>query len=289
MMAYPLSDAVRVAAVLLAAVPLIQSVYRSRTDVVVIDVAVMDGKNPVTNLTKDDFEVRDNGVLQTVLDFDRGKLPLDVTLTIDISGSMTAAKRRAVERAVAQVSNSLGPDDRAGVVTFGKGVAESAPLRHPPVTVDLRVQGIGTSVLDAILLALVTPPTVDRRQLNLFMTDGDDTTSMFDPKTVLDTARHTNGQLSFVVLRGGGVDVDGAVRDVFGTIARATGGEVIQIDQHEALTEAFMTAIENFRMSYLLRYTPTGVPSLGWHDVSVRVKGRNYTIRARRGYSSTAR
>jgi hypothetical protein len=117
------------------------------------------------------------------------------------------------------------------------------------------------------------------------MTDGDDTTSFFDARTVVETAKHTHGQLSFVVLRGGGTRADGAVRTAFQTIARTTGGEVLEIAQNEQLSPAFLTALANFRMSYLLRYSPTGVAPGGWHDVVVTVPSGQYSVRARRGYS----
>jgi len=262
-------------------------VYRVRADVVVIDVAVADGRKPITNLTKDDFELRDNGVVQKILDFDHGVLPIDVTLTIDISGSMTRQKRMAVERAVAQVSGLLREVDRGAVWTFGRTVVESTPLRHPPIAVDLSQTGTGTSVFDALLLSVVMPPIPDRRQLNVFMTDGDDTTSAFDEDTVLETAKHTHGQLSFVIVKGGGTDADGNVMRTFRSIARSTGGEILQIDQDEHLSQAFITAIQNFRTAYVLRYTPTGVTGPGWHEVAVKVKSKNYNIRARRGYQGS--
>jgi Mg-chelatase subunit ChlD len=260
------------------------SVYRARSDIVVIDAAVLDGKKAITTLTKDDFELRDNGVVQRVLDFDHGRMPLDVTMTIDISGSMTREKRAAVERAVGQVSRALDQEDRAGVVLFGRSVADATPLRHPPIAVDLTQTGGGTSVFDALLLSLVTAPLPDRRQLNIVMTDGDDTTSFFDHDTVVETAKHTAGQMSFVVLKGGSTDADGPVMNAFKSITKTTGGEIIQIDADEALSEAFLRAIENFRTSYVLRYAPTGVPAVGWHDVTVSVKAKRYTIRSRRGY-----
>ncbi len=49
---------------------------------------------------------------------------------------------------------------------------------------------------------------------------------------------------------------------------------------------AFLRALEDFRTSYVLRYTLEGVSSAGWHDVAVRVvkPGTRYQVRARRGY-----
>jgi hypothetical protein len=59
---------------------------------------------------------------------------------------------------------------------------------------------------------------------------------------------------------------------------------VVEIDADENLSETFLAAIEDFRTSYVLRYTPAGVKPEGWHEVTVSVKQRNYTVRARRGY-----
>jgi len=265
-----------------------QAVYRARTDVVVIDVAVADGRKPVTNLTKDDFELRDNGVVQQILDFDRQRMPLDVTVTIDMSGSMNQKKREIVERALGQIGASLQPADRAAVVTFAATIAERTPLGPPPLVVDLSTPRGGTSVLDTLLLSLVTAPIVDRRQFSLFMTDGEDTTSYFDPFTVVETAKFANGQTSVVIVRDGGHLNHGAVLTAFRSVTNLSGGEMIELDGGDDLSQAFLTAVENFRTSYVLRYSPAGVPARGWHDVGVTLKSRNrnHTIRARRGYWS---
>jgi hypothetical protein len=261
-----------------------QGVYRGRADIVVIDVSVSNGRTAIAGLTRDDFVLTDDGVPQAILDFAHGTLPLDVTLTLDISGSMTPAKRAAMERAVSQVSAALMPADRAAVVTFASSVAAAAPLRHPPIAISLGDTGRGTSVLDALLVSLVTTPVVGRRQISIVMTDADDTSSFFDARTVIDTAAYAPGVMSFVVVRDGGTRADGVVLGTFRAVARATGGEVIQIGQDDPLSRAFLAAIGNFRASYVLRYTPAGVSATGWHDVAVTVKSRKYDIRARRGY-----
>jgi len=259
-----------------------QTVYRAQTDVVVIDAAVTNGRTPVTNLTKDDFEVKDNGVVQSILDFSRETAPLDVTVTIDVSGSMTRADRVVVERALAAISGALTPADRAAVVTFGSQITERVPLQPGPIVADLSTIGSGGSaVFDALLLALVTPPAPGRRQFGLFMTDGEDNASLFDSRTVVETARHAGSLISIVVVENrASLSVQGALR----AVALNTGGEVIELEKKDGLSFAFLTALENFRTSYVLRYSPTGVEPTGWHDVAVSVRSRGYTVRARRGY-----
>jgi VWFA-related protein len=265
-----------------------QGVFRSRAEVVVIDAAVTDGRRPITNLTKDDFELRDNGVVQQILDFSRETMPLDVTVTIDLSGSMTPAKRAVVLRAIDQVSAALGPADRGAVVTFATRVTERTPLMAPPMAVDLSMTGSGTAVRDALLLSLVSAPVVDRRQFGLFMTDGEDTTSYFDARTVAETARHASGQTTVVIVRDDGKLKDNAAKAMFQAVASTTGGEVVELERGDDLSRAFLAALESFRTSYVLRYSPVGVPAPGWHEVSVRTKSRKYNVRARRGYWADA-
>jgi VWFA-related protein len=54
-----------------------QPVFRSRTQHVAIDVVVTDNRDrPVTDLTKDDFEIRENGTRQTIADFTFVSVPL---------------------------------------------------------------------------------------------------------------------------------------------------------------------------------------------------------------------
>ena len=67
--------------------------------------------------------------------------------------------------------------------------------------------------------------------------------------------------------------------------ARLTGGTVRQGTSGETLVDAFRRAFDDFRQSYLLRYTAEGVPPAGWHELRVEISnGRKFSIRARRGY-----
>ena len=266
-------------------------VYRARADIVAIDVSVMNGRSPVLNLTAADFELRDNGVLQSILDFGRERQPLDVTLTIDVSGSMTPARRLIVQRAVDEVSRALGAADRGALVSFARGSARRTPLTAPPLSLDLSPVSSdsmsGTAIIDALLLSLVSAPSPDRRQLTLFMTDGEDNASYFDMNTVVETVKHASGQLSVVLARENRGLADGRIMDLFRLVARTTGGELVELGRNDDLGKAFIAALESFRTSYVLRYAPAGVAAAGWHEVAVRLKsGRNVTIRARRGYWS---
>jgi hypothetical protein len=263
-----------------------QGVFRARTDVVAIDVSVMDGKKAVTSLTMKDFRLTDEGVAQTLIDVGREPMPLDITLTIDISGSVSAEQRATIERAIQQVSATLRAEDRCSVVSFDGHILEEAPLHQPPLRFTLTKRSAGTSLIDALLLSMVTAPTVGRRQLNLVLTDGIDTTSFFDRARVTDTMKYANGQTSVVLVGGRYVPVrDNATRELLNDVTATSGGQVVVLNRDEELSATFLAALEEFRTSYLLRYTPTGVSRSGWHAVKVTVNGRsNNAVRARQGY-----
>ena len=263
--------------------------FRARADVVAIDVSVMDGKKPVTTLTKDDFRLVDDGVAQTLLDVGREQMPLDVTLTIDVSGSVTPQKRAAIERAVGQVSETLKPGDRCRVVSFGSRVVEETPFSPPPVTLKLSNRGAGaggTSFIDALLLSLVNAPVTNRRQLNLFLTDGVDTSSFHKVPLILETMKFANGQTSVIIVRGRGGSLSdrGPVWDMLQAVTATGGGQIVEMDDKDELKDKFLTALDQFRTSYLLRYAPTGVPRAGWHPVTVTLAKGKHSIRARQGY-----
>jgi tetratricopeptide (TPR) repeat protein len=69
--------------------------------------------------------------------------------------------------------------------------------------------------------------------------------------------------------------------------AAATGGGLHQASgfSEPTLAGTFRRAFEDFRNSYVLRYTPQGVQRAGWHDIEVRLpRSRSYTVRSRSGY-----
>ena len=280
----------KLAVVALIAVPIAlaatpqQTVFRSITDLVSIDASVIEGKRAITTLAREDFVLRDNGVEQQILDFGREQMPLDISFSIDISGSVNAAQRRTIEAAIAQVGATLHPDDRCRVLTFTNHIAQESPLRPPPLSVTLptRPSG-GTSILDALLLSLVAAPLPDRRQLHIMMTDGFDTTSFFDDAVVMDTMKFTTGQTTVVLVKGG-AGADPQSMKLLSAVTATSGGQIIELGRGDELNKAFMVALEAFRTSYVLRYTPVGVPQTGWHTVTVTTKNPKQQVRARQGY-----
>jgi VWFA-related protein len=72
--------------------------------------------------------------------------------------------------------------------------------------------------------------------------------------------------------------------EFLGDLADQTGGRLFKVESTRGLSAVFLEVLDEFRQRYLLSYSPSGVSQQGWHQLTVRVKGRDATVRARPGY-----
>ncbi|HEX4566038.1 MAG TPA: hypothetical protein VH138_05370, partial [Vicinamibacterales bacterium] len=77
-----------------------QRKFTSGIDLVRVDALVTDGHSTISGLTASDFELRDNGVLQSIDSVLLESLPLSVTFVLNTSGSVNGIKLFNLERAV---------------------------------------------------------------------------------------------------------------------------------------------------------------------------------------------
>jgi hypothetical protein len=59
---------------------------------------------------------------------------------------------------------------------------------------------------------------------------------------------------------------------------------VVRTTAGDSLASTFRRTLADFRASYVLYFTPQGVPATGAHSIDVRVKQDGAEVRARRGY-----
>ena len=285
--------------------PLQPPTFRSKTAGVMVDATVRDkNRKSVTGLKAADFELTDNGVPQQVHDVSYGKLPIDITVGLDISHSVTGALLERLRQGVVQLMRDLGQDDRLKLIMFNMRVARIADytrdVRAVERTIRSAAAGGGTSLVDAMSVALVSEGPTDRRQLVMFFTDGSDSTSTTPDSMLLSVARQTRATLAFVVpsniatvpvFSGSGttftvkVPTSGvSYHPMLTTLARETGGTLLPVGTNTNLSSAFRTVLNDFRNAYVLYFTPQGVERQGYHQIEVKVKREDAQVLARRGY-----
>lgn len=268
-------------------------VFRSATHAVSLDVSVFQGDTVVSDLLRQDFEVKDNNVRQTITAADFNILPIDLRLVFDTSGSISDQDFARYLKTMNQVAATLKKDDRCEILTFSRRIAEAADRQYPPVKVTLeRTDPEGTSFFDAVSLAMVTVPMSDRRQITIVLSDAKDNVSFFDEPTMVDAARRTDAVV-YAVLPGDPRAAKAISVVRLQALSLLTGGRLLRTPE-QAVANAVISTIEEFRKSYVLRYTLTGVPIEGWHAIDVRVKKPDeppmyvmnniYRVRTRLGY-----
>jgi VWFA-related protein len=116
------------------------------------------------------------------------------------------------------------------------------------------------------------------RGLLIVFSDGVDTSSWLTASQVLDAARRSD-----IVVYGVAVQSRNK-QEFFRELTTATGGRLYEIERTASLDRVFVQVLEEFRQRYLVSYTPRGVEATGWHRLSVGIKGRKVSVRARPGY-----
>jgi VWFA-related protein len=276
------------------ALPLQTPLFRTSADGVTIQVAVRSGNRVVADLHATEFELLDSGVRQQVKVVSIGKLPIDLTVLLDLSVSVVGDTLTRLKTALIDTARLLRQDDRIRLVVVSQALREVFDFQSPAETLPLErlTPAGGTSLYDGLAAAMMRLADPARRQLIVAFTDGRDSTSVIDEATLKQIAGATDALVGIVVpvsrtpLERKPGTPPGAVPAVLQQLVQPTAGEVIPLEKEESISGAFRRLVESFRAGYTLQYIPEGVSAAGWHSVTVRItRPGTFVVRARAGYS----
>ena len=288
---------------------------RIRVDVSLVNVSftVRDAAGTlVPNLAKDDVEVFDDGVPQTISFFARSAdLPLSLGLVVDGSGSQEHSIRRHRRDLETFLKNVLQPRDQAFVLCFGNHLRLAGDFSPSPKYLldglaafdhererakmpelgPIEYRELGTAFYDAIYYAVklkLAAAETGRKALIVF-SDGEDNSSAHHLLDAIEIAQSQN-----VVVYGvryternkkGGL----TARNKYGTrvmerISRETGGSDFDAEKAD-LEQSFRRIGEELRSSYELAYHVTNHPADGtFHKLVIRLRQPELTVRTKTGY-----
>jgi VWFA-related protein len=263
-----------------------------------IDVQVTQDNDLVTDLTRIDFTVFDEGKQQPITYFGREAEPLSLVLLLDVSGSM----RQYIEQVASVARESLRflrPQDRVSIMVFARESRVHLDWTDSMSKVADEIKravwdeslGAGTNINDALLAAAKhidsTSGATGRRAV-LILTDNlglnyrSPDQPVIDAMIAADTVTNAivvgKGERPEKVSGGTYRNPDFTTPDVF-VIAESTGGEAVKADK---AGKAFNTMIERIRTRYSLHYnTPSGAAK-GFRMVAVKLtpEARNRYPRA---------
>jgi VWFA-related protein len=267
----------------------------------------------IPNLTKDDFEVREDGTPQTVKYFTaETNLPLTLGIMIDASGSQRNVLDMEKEVGGAFLHQILTDKDEAFVISFDITVdllqdftrdihRLQAALNKAKVNVDYTsgIPGMGggpvpqhnspgTLLYDAVYLSAhdMLAKEVGRKAM-ILLTDGQDEGSRLKVQDAIEAAQKADS-IAYVLLcadRGfyGGFGYSG--ESEMRRLTEQTGGRVINVgNKFDKLKEAFDQIAAELRSQYNIGYTPTNTRLDGsYRKLEIKCK-QNYKIQSRAGY-----
>ena len=259
--------------------------FRSSVSAVEVYVSVTDSTGvPVRGLTRDDFELGENGAPQSISTFVAGEFPLTVALALDASFSMAGRPLQAVKSAARAFLGALRPEDESLIVGMSSRVevvaAADVPRSRQVNAVDNLTAWGTTTLYDSVIASIDAVDASRGRRALVILSDGDDRYSGATPDETLMRARRSNVMVYPVAL--------GRERpEIFSELSSMTGGRSYHSRDYKGVEQILVGIAEQLREQYLLGYTPTRPPVAGsseWRSIKVVVKRPGVSVRARDGY-----
>ena len=180
------------------------------------------------------------------------RVPRDVTVVLDVSGSMSGGKLAQAQAAVRQLLGTLGAQDRVRLIRFHSTVAEwqsgwtsatAANLRAARAWVDALQPEGSTNIAGALQQAFAQRSPAGRLGVVLFLTDGLPTVGERDPEQIARQAERGRGEAR-VFAFGVGYDVNTYLLDRLSAAARGSTQYVKPEDDIETSVSALAARIQ---------------------------------------------
>jgi Ca-activated chloride channel family protein len=275
-----------------------ESTYRVNVRLVNVFTTVTDSRGaPVADLSKDDFQLFEDGVPQTIKVFEKeSAIPLSIALAIDTSPSTLRDFKLETTSARRFVHSILRNEDRLSVFEVTENIDQitrfTSDLKTIEHGIDSLKTGPGTSIYDAIFLCSESLLDREGRKVLVLITDGGDTTSKADYNSALRRAQQAEAIVYSIIVVP--VEAD-AGRNLGGEhaliqISKDTGGKYYYAEGQQQLDEAFRKISDELRTQYLLAFYPSRkVSDSPFRRIKVELnkkdpEGQAYQVRHRAGY-----
>lgn len=273
-------------------------VYTMHQDVdeVLLNCAVVDEKGRlVTDLSRGNFRVWEDGAPQVTRSFLHQDLPVSMGILVDNSGSMLD-KRSAVNAAALSLLKASNPKDATFIVNF----SDRAYLDQG-FTSDINALNRGlshadskgtTALYDAVAAAADELANRGKlpKQVLLVITDGADNASRLDLDQAIRRVQYLGGPVVYTIGLLFGADKEEAerARIALERLSKETGGIAYFPHSLESVDSIAAEVARDIRDQYTIGYHSSKPASLGGYRV-VRVevsaaKHRKMIVRTRKGY-----
>jgi Ca-activated chloride channel homolog len=267
---------------------------RGSRSCVPITAVVRNARNAIVrDLTREDFEVLENGVPRPIVTFSAtDQASVSIGLLFDTSGSMRGRTLDMGRHVVDTLLQALdGMADEVGLFAFDTEVRQQTPFTSDQDVIrraaaDLRTWG-QTALYDGVAdtARRVQGRPTDRRAV-VVISDGLDTSSELTPPEVSGLASSIDVPVYVVAVVPPSRGVPGTAQTArdydLASLAHWTGGDVLHVTDRVTMVQAIDRLLAELRQQYALTIESASVP--GWQRLEVRTKRRGLQVRARIGY-----
>ncbi len=250
----------------------------------------------ITNLTRDDFSILENGRAQAIRYFSKETdLPLTIGLMVDTSVSQLKVLDAERASTFRFLDNVLREDKdqvflmqfdmavmmRQGLTASRRQLEDKLSIVDAPTHAELVQQtGGGTLLYDAVVQAAKTMKDQRNRKALILMTDGVDTGSDLTLTDAIDAAQRADTLVYSILFSDPGAygfgfgEPDG--RKVLQHLARETGGGFFEVSKKQSIDQIFSVIEQELRSQYSLGFVsdqPVRVSEFRALQLAVREKG----------------
>jgi len=277
-------------------------VFSVETEAVNVTVTVRDAKgNLVTDLTRADFEVLEEGRPQDIQlfarAFDPGQdqtLALDLGMLLDTSESMLKELKLSQEAAV-RFLDTVPRARELYTIFFDEEIRLSRYDSENQQGLFDRIHaakgGGNTALYDAIAVYLSRVQDATGRKVLVIFSDGEDSRSSLTLDEVLRLVRSGSVSIYSIAFLGGfrpGAPNGLKARAFLQQVADMTGGQVYTPQSSADLAGIYRKSIEELEAQYVLGYSSGGAPDGKFRRLRVNVKRPGLKVRHRPGYTRFA-
>ena len=256
---------------------------------------------PVSGLTKEDFELSEDGKTQRIAIFEKeSSTPLSIVLALDASESVLSDANLERQAAKGFLKGLVRTQDRVDLMSFSDSVDEVVSFTNNIHAVDSgigRIQrGASTALYDAIYLAsqrlTEAPAIAGERRVVVLITDGEDTARRGSYDAALEEAERAGAMMYSLIVVPVAADAgrnEGGEHALI-QMAHDTGGKYYYVEDKRDLAPAFARVSEDLRTQYTVGYyaPQTGGNAAGLRQIGVQLKDpalrARYTLRYRTAY-----
>jgi Ca-activated chloride channel family protein len=270
-----------------------QQVFRAGVDLTTFAVTVTDRKgNVVNDLTKDDFEVIEDGKPQAVGYFAQGDgeaaPPMHLGLMVDASGSMQNDMKLAQSAAI-KFLNMLPEAQDITLVDFDTQVRITRyPQRDFPRLVERirqRKPDGWTALYDALGTYLDGADSQEGRKVMVMYTDGADSRSALSFSETMTLLKASNVTVYAIGLVENTGSSRAQLQMTLRQLVETTGGQAFFPMAMKEVESAYDKVLAEIKGQYHLGYLSSNAAKDGkWRKVDIKLKRPDLRIRSRKGY-----